>query len=434
MENRIIGNYQNEEDEKRIVSCIDGICTHLRPKQGVADIAGAGFKSAVMDFAKFTRIADLESIGKPNRKINNTLPDIASDPGKLSILVDPFIEACQKEQVGLPVAYAPYLPRDTVHTDLNERLEELAVESIKLCSKSKSEYIVIRQLFAGIPYGKEWEVNKAFYLRLAPIAKENNVRILLENQCKDVGGHLVRGICTDGVRAAKWIDDLNEAAGEERFGFCMDIGASNVCGLNMYDFALDLGERIKAVIIRENDGDQERSILPFTQTPQTDYLSLFRGLRKIGYNGYLLMFFGATAGSSSPIIRPEVIHFAKTVGDYFKWQIDIENLIRRYPKRVLFGAGNMCRNYMKCYGEDFPPLFTCDNNQKLWGSEFCGLEVKPPEALKGLPEDCVIFICNVYYREIQQQLRDMGVKNPIEFFNDEYMPSFYFNRLEDVKS
>ena len=24
----------------------------------------------------------------------------------------------------------------------------------------------------------------------------------------------------------------------------------------------------------------------------------------------------------------------------------------------------------------------------------------------------------------------MGLTNPIEYFNDEYMPSFYFNRLE----
>lgn len=434
MSDKVIGNYRSEEDEKKIVSSIGGICSNIRPKQGVMDIAAAGFKSALMDFAKFTRIGDLESIGKPNRKVNNTLPDIAMDPSKLSILSIPFIEACQKNKVELPIALAPYLPRNTEHTDLNERIEELAVESIRLCAKSGSKYIVIRQLFSGIPYGKEWEVNKEFYLRLAPIARENNVMILLENQCKDVGGHLVRGVCTDGVYASKWVDDLNEAAGEERFGFCMDIGACNICGMNMYDFIVDLRDRIKVVIIRENDGDTEKNILPFTQLPQTDYLSLFRGLRKIGYNGYILIFFGNTAGAASPIIRPEIIHFAKTVGDYFKWQIDIENLIRKYSNRVLFGAGNMCRNYLKCYGEEFPPLFTCDNNQKLWNTEFCGLQVRPPEALKDLPDDCVIFICNVYYREIQQQLRDMGVKNPIEFFNDEYMPSFYFNRLEDIRS
>ena len=92
----------------------------------------------------------------------------------------------------------------------------------------------------------------------------------------------------------------------------------------------------------------------------------------------------------------------------------------------------MCRNYMKCYGEKYPPLFTCDNSQKLWETEFCGLTVKPPETLAALPEDCAVFICNIYYREIEEQLRRMGLKNPIAFFNDEYMPSFYFDRVERV--
>ena len=85
---------------------------------------------------------------------------------------------------------------------------------------------------------------------------------------------------------------------------------------------------------------------------------------------------------------------------------------------------------MKCYGEQYPPLYTCDNNSTLWDTEFCGLTIKNPEVLKELSKDTAIFICNIYYREIEQQLRDMGVQNPIEYFNDEYMPTFHFDRLE----
>ena len=121
---------------------------------------------------------------------------------------------------------------------------------------------------------------------------------------------------------------------------------------------------------------------------------------------------------------------AKSVAAYFKWQIGMENLLKKYSSRVLFGAGNMCRAYMKCYGEKYPPLFTCDNNEALWGSVFEGLEVKEPRCLMNLPSDCAIFICNIYYREIEAQLRQMGVENPVEFFNDEYMPTFHFDRIE----
>ena len=54
-----------------------------------------------------------------------------------------------------------------------------------------------------------------------------------------------------------------------------------------------------------------------------------------------------------------------------------------------------------------------------------------PGLLRELPEDCAIFICNVYYREIGEQIREMGLKNPVAYFNDEYMPTFHFDRLRE---
>ena len=56
--------------------------------------------------------------------------------------------------------------------------------------------------------------------------------------------------------------------------------------------------------------------------------------------------------------------------------------------------------------------------------------MKNPQSLKELPEECAVFICNVYYEEIRDQLQEMGIRNPIEYFSDEYMPSYYFDRLE----
>lgn len=83
---------------------------------------------------------------------------------------------------------------------------------------------------------------------------------------------------------------------------------------------------------------------------------------------------------------------------------------------------------MKYYGGKYPPLFTCDNNRNLWGTSFEGLEVRNPEELKSLPSECAVIICNIHYREIETQLREMGVEN-IGYFNDEYMPSYYYDRL-----
>lgn len=129
-------------------------------------------------------------------------------------------------------------------------------------------------------------------------------------------------------------------------------------------------------------------------------------------------------------MRERFLKYAYDMGQYFKWQISMERMLRKYEKRVLFGAGNMCRAYMKCYGEKYRPLYTCDNNKALWGTEFEGIEIKDPEELRNLPSDCAILICNLYYKEIREQLLRMNLENPIEYFNDQYMPSFHFRRID----
>ena len=418
------------------ISCeLSGIVVPERPGQGIMDIAKAGFQNMILDLSMFCPPGELENLGKPGKKRKKDAISVSEHPEELYNSMKAVLRQGMEKKLCFSGAAAPYLKRGTKRSDLNELVKKLAKESIKICGRSKGSYLIIRPLFAGILTEQLWEANRKYYLELAEEAKENNVMILLENQCRDINGHLVRGICSDGREAAGWVDALNKEAGEERFGFCMDVGACNLCGQNMYDFALALGKRIRAVILRDCNGAGESSLLPFTcavgGVPQTDWLNLIRGLRETRFDGELIIDFRDTAASFSPILRPELVRIAKSVADYFEWQIEIENLLRKYPVRVLFGAGNMCRNYMKCYGEKYPPLFTCDNNSAIWGSEFCGLMVKDPESLRDLPENCAIFICNIYYREIEEQLRKMGVANPIEFFNDEYMPSFYFGRLVD---
>lgn len=304
----------------------------------------------------------------------------------------------------MTIARAPYLPRNTKRTDLTEQMYRLHEECIRVCGQTGCRYIVIRPFYSA----DAWELNREYYLRLAKVAQEENVTILLENQCRSMNGHMVRSVCSDGETAARWIDELNReakelwsdkqsrktemrrsdqqdhAARENSFGFCMDAGVCSLCGQDMQEFAAALGDRIKAVILRDCDGRHEGGMLPFTCSrygqPQTDWLSLIRGLRETGFDGELILYIPDTVISFSPLLRPQLMALARATAEYFKWQIEIENLLKKYDSIVLFGAGNMCRNYLKCYGEKYPPLFTCDNNQKVWGTDFYGLEVKPPEA------------------------------------------------------
>lgn len=412
-----------------------GIVGTKNPNKGLRNIVSAGFENILLDLSLCCTSGELERIGKENTDAEkNDRLKVFENPKKMKEAMLPLLRQCETQKIHISAAYAPYLEKDTKHEDLNGLLFDLAKESVKLCGQAGCKYLILRPLFAGIAPADIWERNKDYYLELAKLAKEHDVRILLKNQCKDLNGHLVRGICAMTEEAVDWIDRLNEAVGEERFGFCMDVGVCNLCGQNMYDFIMGLGERLKAVIMRDCNGNQESAMLPFTSVyrgeSQTDWLNLIRGLREIGFDGELIMDIRDTVAAFSHLLRPEILRLSKKIADFLKWQIEMETRLKKYPSRVLFGAGNMCRNYMKCYGEKYPPLYTCDNDQSVWDTEFCGLMVKNPESLKELPEDCAIFICNIYYREIREQLLEMGIENPIEYFNDEYMPSFYLDRLE----
>ena len=421
------------------ISCSPlALVTPRYPAQGILDIADAGFQNLSLDINLCCSPSELKRWGKQlpqNASQDSGSRRIMEDPAALGDCFAGILEACRKEHLRISIARGCFLPRDTRRGDLSELLTQINEESIRLCGKTGCRHLVVRPLFAGVPRGELWEANRAYYLRLARAAKKNQVMLLLENQCRDFNGHLIRGCCAESGEAVAWIDRLNEAVGEELFGFCMDVGVCSLCGLGMRDFVLALGNRLKAVVLRDCDGNQETAQLPFTCIgsggPQTDWLNLIRGLREAGFDGQLILDFSDTAAAFSPLLRPQLMQLAKATADYFQWQIGIENILKKYPSRVLFGAGNMCRNYMKCYGEKYPPLFTCANNPASWGTEFCGLEVKPPESLRELPEDCAVFICNIYYREIEEQLREMGIRNPVEYFNDEYMPAFHFDRLKE---
>lgn len=404
-----------------VVSSITGIVYLEFPNQGLEDIKTAGFKNVLLDL----------SIYCPGHKLRSF--ETKLKPEQIKQDFDKFIKGVQTKNLQVTTALLPYLLRDTKRTDLNELLLRIGKDCIKMLENIGCKHIIARPLYIGIPLHKEWEINKAYYLELAKECKNQDTMILLQNQCKDVNGHLVRGVCSDEKIAVKWIDELNKEAGSERFGFCLDVGVCNICGQNMQDMIVTLGERVKTILISDNNGIVEQTLLPFTSRSSdssiTDWLSLIRGLRQVKFDGQLVADCADTSKNFSPILRPQLIALSKSIMDYFKWQIELETSLKKYQSIVLFGAGNMCRNFMKCYGEQYKPLFTCDNNSSIWGTKFCGLEVKNPEELKDLPKDCGIYICNMYYREIEQQLKDLGVEN-IEFFNDEYLSSYYEDRLK----
>lgn len=79
---------------------------------------------------------------------------------------------------------------------------------------------------------------------------------------------------------------------------------------------------------------------------------------------------------------------------------------------ILFGAGLMFEDYMKKYGDKYRPAFLVDNDGNKWGRRRMGIEIRKPEAILEVAEGKRhLIICSYYYREIAEQLEEMGVRD-----------------------
>ncbi len=105
-----------------------------------------------------------------------------------------------------------------------------------------------------------------------------------------------------------------------------------MCGQNMQDMIVTLGERVKTILISDNNGVLRKHYCLLQaeqiQKNSTDWLSLIRGLRQIKFDGQLVIDCADTARNFSPILRPQLLALSKSIMDYFKWQIEIETSLK----------------------------------------------------------------------------------------------------------
>lgn len=406
------------------------------PKRGVKYIVDAGYDHMLLNFRVYSyyMYEMLENRGQPisdDGRGNVTKPEMCiRNEDDIDICLEELFTKCREAGINFDIAMAPHMyygdNESIIFADVNRLTERLARYSVKKCIEKCIAYIVVRPIVEGIESQEIWKYNRDFYLKLGELVRGCNLKILMTNEFRCINGHYIRGICSDTTQTMSYIDELNAASGCERFGLCFDIGNANICGLNMHEYIRKLGQYIKAVILRECDGVTNYSLLPCATSTNmisgTPWSEIVRGLRKIDFDGELIMDIHDSVAAVSHLLRDPLMLLSYKLADYFRWQIGMEHVIARYDSRVLFGAGKMCLNYLKYYGEKYPPLFTCDNNPQVIGSYIESLEVRSPKALSKLPENCAIFICNIYYDEIEKQIRDMGLKNPVERFSDEYLP------------
>lgn len=171
----------------------------------------------------------------------------------------PWKEAAEKYGIDNYQAHAPF---PSYIRDESGEQNDYMIQALKKCIIG-CDYMNCRRLIT-IPSSwdttnrwirkLEWDVNIERYSRLIPEAKKYGVIVCLENMFTGYRGKIYSACCSDIDSACRYIDTLNEIAGQKCFGFCLDTGHLLLLGKDIKNTMMQLGDRIEAFHVHDNDG------------------------------------------------------------------------------------------------------------------------------------------------------------------------------------
>ena len=181
-------------------------------------------------------------------------------------------------------AYMPNMPWLTDH------MIGVYRNCIRFCQRAGIKYLVIHGISRMIDDYTQTpetihELNYYLYESLISTLLETEVTVCLENLFTYHGTQIVEGTCSVAAEAVSYIDVLNEKAGKECFGLCLDTGHLNLLGKNQGDFIRTLGSRIKALHLHDNNGMGDDHLAPYTGT--IIWKDVMQALKDVGYSGDL---------------------------------------------------------------------------------------------------------------------------------------------------
>ena len=130
-----------------------------------------------------------------------------------------------------------------------------------------------------------WQLNRDFYSRLIPYAKDAGVKIAVENMFNT--DPILKRYCptvvSTGEELCAYIDRLNDIAQEELFVACLDVGHALITGDTPEHMMRQLGDRLQVLHIQDNDGIRDAHTMPYMGKINWDEVA--KVLQEIHYIG-----------------------------------------------------------------------------------------------------------------------------------------------------
>ncbi|MBQ3030230.1 MAG: sugar phosphate isomerase/epimerase [Agathobacter sp.] len=247
---------------------------------------------------------------------------------ELEVFFTPHKEAAKQAGIRIHQMHMPYpLHVPNGKKEINDYLwNVVAPKSLHVCKFFDCKYIVVHGFKLATYLGSEeleWAETEKFLRFLAPMAKEMGITLCVENLYNSLGNHMGEGPCCDVEKVVKRIDALNEEFGAEVFGFCLDVGHAHLVGIDIYDFIVRLGRRLKVLHVHDNDGVRDLHQIPYTFTktrenkPSTDWDGFLEGLREIEFDGVINFEASPVVSAFPEEMKADALEFLVKIGKYF---------------------------------------------------------------------------------------------------------------------
>ena len=129
------------------------------------------------------------------------------------------------------------------------------------------------------------------------------------------------GVCSDAEEACRYVDTLNEMAGEKCFAFCLDTCHSLMLGKDMRKFIHRVGHRIEVLHMNDNEGSDDLHTMPYTGV--LDWNRTLDALRDVGYQNTIN--FEIILGQIPEEICPQALRYIAGVGRYIAGKLQKTN-------------------------------------------------------------------------------------------------------------
>ena len=202
-------------------------------------------------------------------------------------------DALAKAGLKVGQAHAPYPlhPGQPVDPKYLDETLPILIGAIRFCQKMGIPNLVVHMI-CGFRFTPEELIalNGRVYDEILPVVKQGDTVICLENLfCTKTTPDGKTEYHPDAFaipeEAAAAVDRLNERAGREVFGICVDSGHLNLVGQDVPAYIRTAGKRIKALHLHDNNGKADQHRAPYTGT--IPWKATMEALRDAGYAGDL---------------------------------------------------------------------------------------------------------------------------------------------------